>query len=510
LGASSYKALGVLQSFRYDQKKLIKWAKNKENLGFSRHALLATMCALSSAVLALCFSFAGQWSAVISLVGFALFAVLYIRADFKIALKVDTAATPRFKRLFIVTLFVYAVICYIIVTLLNFADYLWKYPLFTALRYFPLSVLPLLIYPIICLSNLLCKIYEEPKNKAYVRSATEKLSKSKIKVVGITGSFAKTTVKNLLFAMLQKKYKVLTTPRSHNTPMGIALAANKNNLDEYDFFIAEMGARNKGDIKELCEICPPDYSIITGVCPQHLQSFESVENIISTKAEIIAPTKEKCFIAEPYFNLFSDFAGEKVIINNPSSVVASQNGTEFCLQLGENKVQVKTKLLGEHTATNFALAAAVAFELGVSIEDIIGAIEEADYIEHRLQLIKSNEVNILDDGYNANVKGAEAALGVLNLFDGRKIAVTPGIVELGVLEKQENRLLGEKLCNLDLVILVGQTLVVAVKEGYISAGGDEQKLKIAPNLSAAQEYLKAYIKPGDTVLFLNDLPDTYL
>ena len=158
---------------------------------------------------------------------------------------------------------------------------------------------------------------------------------------------------------------------------------------------------------------------------------------------------------------------------------------------------------------NIALAAAVAHNLGMTAEEIAAAVEKLGYIEHRLQLIKSNGVNILDDGYNSNVKGASAAIEVLKSFGGRKIAVTPGLVELGILEEKENYELGAKLVGLDYVILVGETLITPVKQGYLDNGGDKEKLAVVLGLPSAQEYLKTVIEQGDTVLFLNDLPDFY-
>lgn len=158
---------------------------------------------------------------------------------------------------------------------------------------------------------------------------------------------------------------------------------------------------------------------------------------------------------------------------------------------------------------NLALAAKCAYILGMSGEEIAAAIAKIDFIEHRLQLIKSGGVNILDDGYNSNVKGAAAALEVLRSFGGGKIAVTPGLVELGMLEEKENYHLGEQLVGLDCVILVGETLISPVRKGYIDNGGDIKALKIVPTLQAAQEELKNILKDGDTVLFLNDLPDIY-
>ena len=142
-------------------------------------------------------------------------------------------------------------------------------------------------------------------------------------------------------------------------------------------------------------------------------------------------------------------------------------------------------------------------------KDIAEAAEELDFVEHRLQLTQSNGINILDDGYNANVKGARAALEVLRAFGGRKIVVTPGIVELGILEETENKEFGKLLAGLDLVILVGDTLVTPVKDGYFEAGGEPEKLMLRATLKDAQAELKKVLERGDTVLFLNDLPGIY-
>ena len=509
LTMSSVKLLGALQGCNYRSGKLMRWAAKRNNMSFERLTLLGLLCALSSAIVSLCFSFAGGWAAIVGLVPYAVFFGLYIYADGKIALRVPAVPTKRFKRLEGVLFFVCAVISYVLITLLNFAAEVWGAQLFTVLRYCPLAVLPLLLIPMICLSNELAKIYEVPHNRTYIKKATQKLASSKITVVGITGSYGKTSTKNILFAMLGKKYRVLSTPRSHNTPIGIALAVNANDLSGFDIFIAEMGARNVGDIAELCEICPPDYSVITGICAQHLETFESLDNIIRAKGEILSATKNKAFLAADCADYFKNCPCPFEVCSCVSEVEASAEGTFFMLTLGGESVRVKTKLLGAHCAYNIGLAASLAFELGVSLADIAAAAEGLEFVEHRLQLTKSNGINILDDGYNANVKGARAALDVLRSFGGRKIIVTPGIVELGILEEKENRQFGELLAGLDLVILVGDTLVTPVKDGYLSAGGAPEKLMVRQTLKDAQAVLRSELATGDTVLFLNDLPDIY-
>ena len=193
LAVSLYKQAGVLQSSGYSDKKYFDWLKKKGNLAFVRFALLAGMCLVISAVIGLCFSFIGGWAAVVSLTAYLIFFAVYIWADRKIALRSQAAWTPRFKRLYVVLFLLLAILSYFLITLLNFADYLWDNKIFSVLRYVPLAVLPLLAIPLLMLANGLAKLYEVPHNKKFIKKARAKLSNSKIKVVGITGSYGKTS-----------------------------------------------------------------------------------------------------------------------------------------------------------------------------------------------------------------------------------------------------------------------------------------------------------------------------
>ncbi|MDE7167614.1 MAG: hypothetical protein K2O28_02045 [Clostridia bacterium] len=503
-----YRLLGILQSSGYSGTRLIKWSHKKGNLVFGRHVLLTLLCALSCAVISLSFSFAGEWSAVIGFASYIIFFSVFIWADNRVALRTPLTFTPRLKRLFVVLVLVNAIISYLAICLLNFGDSVWGNHVFTTLRYCPLSVFPLLMFPIALIANLIDKIYEVPHNKTFVKKAKAKLANSDIKVIGITGSYGKTSCKIILTDILSKKYRVLSTPRSHNTPMGLALSINNNDLKDYDIFIAEMGARHVGDIAELCEFCPPDIAVITGICPQHLESFGSIENVIKAKSEILAGGA-KYFISPDCSSLFEAYSGDNCCLECVSDIVCNAEGSTFTINLGGKAYKAHTRLLGKHSVENVAISAQVAYNLGMTAEEIVAAIDGVDFIEHRLQLIKSGGVNILDDGYNSNVKGAAAALEVLRSFGGRKIVVTPGLVELGVLEEEENTRLGEQLVGLDFVILVGETLITPVKNGYLANGGEASTLKVVPTLNAAQEELKTILQDGDTVLFLNDLPDIY-
>ncbi len=238
-----------------------------------------------------------------------------------------------------------------------------------------------------------------------------------------------------------------------------------------------------------------------------METFGTFANVVKAKGEILTYTKESAITAADCYELFAEYPVNIKKCLCASDIACTKDGTSFTLTLGGESKRAHTRLLGAHAAENIALAAEAAFAVGMTLDEIVCAIENIDFIEHRLQLIKSGDVNILDDGYNSNVKGARAALKVLKLFDGRKIVVTPGLVELGVLEKQENSALGSELAGFDMVILVGDTLVQPVREGYLQNGGDAEKIIVCQTLAAAQEQLKNYLHAGDTVLFLNDLPD---
>jgi UDP-N-acetylmuramoyl-tripeptide--D-alanyl-D-alanine ligase len=184
-------------------------------------------------------------------------------------------------------------------------------------------------------------------------------------------------------------------------------------------------------------------------------------------------------------------------------------GTGFDFTVDGTTYHAKTKLLGRAAVENIMLAITLCVQMGMTGEEIARGVEKLDYIPHRLQLIESAGAYILDDGYNASETSAKEAVAALKRFDGEKIVVTPGIVETGVLEEEINGKLGELLVGLDMVILVGDTLVGAVKNGYISAGGDVEKLQIVPTLDGAKEILRERLVAGGCVLFLNDLPDVY-
>ena len=271
-----------------------------------------------------------------------------------------------------------------------------------------------------------------------------------------------------------------------------------------------MGARKAGDIQELCAIVKPDYAIFTGVCRQHIATFGSLDNVFAEKSAILRCGAKKVVCGNSLRNRIGD--SESVVYASEAEDLCLQGEkTEFTLTVGGEKIEVCTKLLGRSSAEDIALAVTLACEMGLTVEEIKRGIANLQPIPHRLQLIEQNGVYIIDDGYNCNVVGAKSALEVLASFEGRKCVVTPGIIECGILETELNGELGKTLAekHLDKVILVGDTLVGAVKDGYLATGGDKEKLVTVKTLGEAQALLGEWIAEGDCVLFLNDLPDAY-
>ena len=507
LALCSLRAQGILQQENYAGGAMVRWCFKKGNLEGRRFSLLALSLALLTALFNLCFSFCGYKTAnLVALAPFAGLFVIYCVSERKRALKVPAKPTPRLVRLAVCNTILlmafscgFAFACEAVAQAVNAQ---WYY----LLRYVPFAVLPFAIPFVLALSNLVMKAYEIPHANKFIRRAKKALDGSACVKVGITGSFGKTSVKNFAAAILSEKFRVIATPASYNTPIGIARAVNENGLD-CDIFLAEMGARKTGDIAELCDMIQPEYGVVTGVCGQHLETFGSIDAIRSEKG-VLARRAKKAVLGVSAAELREDALLEGRDFS-AEDVVLSEEGVSFTLSIGGVKLSVSLPLYGRQVAENVALAAALAFSFGMSAEEIARGIGKITPVPHRLQKIEGNGLHILDDSYNSNAAGAANAVEALKAFGGKKGVVTPGLVELGALEESENEALGKLLAGLDCVILVGETRVLPVRKGYLAAGGEEEKLHVVPTLERAQSVFAKELSAGDCLLFLNDLPDKY-
>lgn len=509
------KMLGVMQQCGYKNATFFRWLRRKDNMFFNKLCVLALCLAMPVCVTALCFSFLGERGAIlVSALVFLVFTLAYLVSDAKSALKVPLKRTGRTIRLFCVYVLLTALVLFGSILLLDLLREVNGSRLYRIIGYVPFALTVVVLPFVFALANALTGIFENARNKGYVKRAGQVLSETDVIRVGVVGSYGKTSVKNILKTLLSEKFSVIETPASYNTPVGIAKTVFSPEFSDKQVFIAEMGARKRGDIQELCALVKPDFAVFTGVCNQHVETFKTLENVFLEKSEIIK-SGAKCVCAESLRGrVEQSFTGAENVIfadaGKISNVQLLATETAFCLQIGEETLSVRVPLLGETAVENILLAVSLAVEMGLTSLEIKNGLSKLQAVPHRLQLTENGGVYILDDGYNANEKGAREAVQALARFSGRKCIVTPGLVECGVLEQALNEKLGEEIAKagIDKVILVGETLVCAVKRGYEKAGGTV-KTEIVRSLSEAQTLLSGWVASGDAVLFLNDLPDAY-
>lgn len=378
-------------------------------------------------------------------------------------------------------------------------------------------------------SNILIYPLEATINNLYLKSAKRKINKLKPKVIAITGSYGKTSTKDFLASILSKRYRVLKTPGSFNTPMGICKIIRGELSPEHEIFIVELGARKRGDIKELCGIVRPDIGIITAIGPQHLEMFKSIDNIKDAKYELIESLRpngmaifnnddENCRILadRTHDKRVSRYGikdnGDKLNLIAKDISINSQ-GIYFLAQNSKGgAMPFYSKLLGRHNVYNILASVTVALELGMTINEIVEAVKSLEPSSHRLQLIRTAAgITVIDDAFNANPLGAKIALEVLGEFKGgRKVLVTPGLVELGESEYEENKQIGiaaAKIC--DFVFLIGPKRTKPIFEGLKERGFNERNIFVEKSLKDATGKFKNILRAGDVILFENDLPDTY-
>jgi UDP-N-acetylmuramoyl-tripeptide--D-alanyl-D-alanine ligase len=369
---------------------------------------------------------------------------------------------------------------------------------------------------------------------------------SKIKIIGIAGSYGKTTMKEVLHQVLGARFKVLATPESVNTPVGISRwILNKVN-EGTDIIIVEMGEHYENDIKEICEIAKPDIAVVTGVNESHLERMKNMDTVTSTIFEIVSNSKQGAAVVlnaddarvmENYKKFV--WPDHKVIKFQVESFKSKQfNAEKLCWEAEADGIgKIEVSLLGEYSLGDIDAAIKIGKSLGMSGEEIKKGIAKIKPVEHRLQPMPSAaNVLVIDDSYNGNPDGAKEAIKVLSRFEGRrKIYITPGLVEMGKSSAEVHRGIGKQLAGVaDVVILVKNSVTGFIEEGIKSAviarsqtakqSNREEKIA-APSAALglamtqvvwfntvleAHAALKNILKPGDVILFQNDWGDQYI
>lgn len=377
-------------------------------------------------------------------------------------------------------------------------------------------------------------------NQHYINDAKKKLrSVPDLTVIGVTGSYGKTSVKYYLDTLLKEHFEVLITPESYNTPMGVVKTIRSSLKPSHQIFICEMGARHVGDIKEICGIVHPEHGIITSVGPQHLETFFNMDNIVNTKFELADALPEVGLLflngdneyirnhSGKYKNKIFYTTGEWAKVREMESqieegevpqyyqtgdVKLSRTGTEFTVTAPDGEKETfQMRLLGEHNVINVAGAVAVANTLGIPLKQLKVPVRRIQPVAHRMQLLERGNYTIIDDAFNSNPVGSRAAVETLKQFEGVRILITPGMVELGEKEEEYNYKFGTYAADCcDYILLVGEKHTAPIHKGVLESGFSQERCRVFEKLEDALSFAYSIKAEGHKFILLeNDLPDNY-
>lgn len=388
-----------------------------------------------------------------------------------------TSRVKRFLTILLITLFVQISLC------LD-DDFCSKVTLF-------LTLIVTLI-----LSNIIEKIlFLLFKSRAKKRL----LENKDLKIVAITASYGKTSIKNFLHHVLKNHFKTYKTPRSVNTIVGLVLDVNRDLPKDTQIYIAEAGARVKGDIKTIANFLEPQIAVVGSVGEQHIEYFKTLENIKNTKKELLlSPRLQKAFVHSSANVVPSEKIEE--FPNNLHIVKSNLDGLWFDMELNGKVEHFYAPILGSFNAINLAAVVLVATHLGMSVLEINEALTTLPQVEHRLQKIEANGKIIIDDSFNGNLEGMLEAINISSNYNGRKVIITPGLVES---TDSANILLAKEIDKVfDFVIITG-----TLNANILKANINEDKVFVLKDKTMLETTLARTTKSGDLILFANDAPN---
>jgi UDP-N-acetylmuramoyl-tripeptide--D-alanyl-D-alanine ligase len=380
----------------------------------------------------------------------------------------------------------------------------------------------------VVLANILLIPVQNAINQGFVRQARRKLDTIKPVVIGVAGSYGKTSTKYFTATILSERFRTLKTPNSFNTLLGVCRIINGEELKpDHQAFVVEMGAYRRGEVAETAKLVRPKYGIITSIGPEHFERFLSIENIQATNYEVMEGLPAdgagvfNCDIPEcavladrtKHTRVLRYGIHRKDVDLWAEDIAHSADGMSFVMVRKDGTRQpARTSIVGRHNVQNILAATLVALDMGLSFEEIARGISRLEPAPHRLNIIKgAGGVIVIDDSYNSNPAGAAEALNVLGEFKtGKRILVAPGMIELGTLHEEKNEEFGvqaAKVC--DYVLLVGPEQTRPIAQGLAKAGYPASQYRVCKDLKEATTAMQAMVRAGDAVLFENDLPDLY-
>lgn len=407
---------------------------------------------------------------------FAPILILYLIALYFWAKKLDRSLvyTKRVQRFFI------------ILTIILFFGYF-----FASKIYFLFAIF---------LTILLSNLTEKLMFNFYKKIAKRKLNNIKdLKIVAITASYGKTSIKNFLYHILKNHFNTYKTPRSVNTIAGLVLDVNMDLPSNTQIYIAEAGARVKGDIKTIANFLEPQICVVGTIGEQHIEYFKNLENIQNTKKELLSSKRlEKAFVhksADSKESLNID-----IFPKNLEILDSSLDGIRFSFEINDKKEEFFAPILGSFNAINLSAVILVANYLKIDIKSIKESLKTLPQVEHRLQKIEANGKVIIDDSFNGNFEGMMEAFNLCKTYSGRKVIITPGLVESTI---EANKKIALKIDEVfDFVILTGSLNIEVLSQNI-----DKNKIFILKDKSQMQNILASSTKSGDLILFANDAPN---
>ncbi len=500
------KNLQMLQQNRYNRgNKYLKWLRSNLKKNYWTWDVLGFVL----------FSFSkSSILDILFMIFYGILLFLFIYEKKKRETKLPLKFTGRIIRLFF-TIFIFSLVPFWVLTKSEIFCYLL---LFLFLYFNNLMVV---------LANIINIPVEKLIKYYFKRKSIKKLkSFSGLEVIGITGSYGKTSSKNILGDVLNIKYNALKSPENYNTPFGLMITINDYLTKYYDYFIAEMGACKKHEIKELCDLVYPKYGILTKIGIAHLETFLSIENIIKTKFELIEslPSDGIGILNADDENQINYHLENncKIIwigIENKekadlyaTNIKLSSKGTKFTVYFKKKKKRVifETKLLGEANIYNLLSAIALGSSLGLTDNELVLGVSKVKPVEHRLNIKKYYDMYLIDDAYNANIDGAKMALGVLKLMKGKKIVITSGIIELGNLQYDINKELGKFIANCtDIAILIGEKQTEPIYDGLLEKKFKKENIYVFNSIKEGLAILQSLKEKETYILLQSDLPDIF-
>ncbi len=502
--------LQMFQQNRYENHRYFKWQTNNlENL--FKNILIPIIVAIILVLLNRFISL--YWlEQLLSIFTFIIFGYLWLILLGKKEQIKPLVFTNRVKRqmvtFFVVDLFVICLIRNYSITI-----------------HFLIAFIPFVNYWLIYLVSFINMPIEKYIQNQFIKDAKGiVMSNSNLKKIGITGSYGKTSTKNIVGEILAQKYYTLITPASFNTPMGITRTIREYLKPIHQVFVCEMGADKVGDISYLMDFVKPEIGIVTSIGQAHLATFKSQNNIINEKMQMIENLPVN---GVGVLNYDNQFIAEYRIKNSckiltygisntdvdyyACDIKYSPEGTSFkVVDRNGKKHKFTTKLLGEHNVANILSGICVGQALGIEFKDLITAVAQVKQIPHRLEVKKYLQHTMIDDGFNSNPVGSAMALEVLKMMPKPRVLVTCGMIDLGEAQYRLNKEFGLKINGCaDKVILVGPLQSAPIKDGLIESGYSSKDIIVVNSTKEAFNTLNSMSKKPITFLVENDLPDAF-